>query len=110
MTDEEIIDLFRNTESDRAERKRSTADQAKICEAICAFSNDLPNYQRSGVIFIGQRDDGTCADIEIGDQTLREISGWKSDDRIQPMPSMTVQRKTTASWPSWSWSRPTTLP
>lgn len=92
MQAHEIEALFRNMESDRVERKRSTVDQEKICEAICAFANDLPNYQKPGVIFVGQRDDGTCANIQIGDHTLREIGGWKSDGRIQPIPSMVVQK------------------
>lgn len=92
MDFQEIAGLFRNMESDRVERKRSTADQEKICEAICAFANDLPNHQRAGVIFVGQRDDGTCANVEISDKTLRELGGWKSDGRIQPIPSMTVQK------------------
>lgn len=92
MTVEEITELFRNMETDRVERKRSTADQEKICEAICAFANDLPNHQRPGVVFVGQRDDGTCANVDITDRTLREIGGWKSDGRIQPIPSMTIQK------------------
>lgn len=92
MNEHEIQEYFSNMESDLVERKRSTADKDKICEAICAFANDLPNHQRPGVIFIGQRDDGNCANIQISDQTLREIGGWRSEGRIQPIPSMTVQK------------------
>jgi ATP-dependent DNA helicase RecG len=94
LSDEEIVDLFRNMETDRVERKRSTADGEKIREAICAFANDLPDHRKPGVVFIGQRDDGSCANIQIADATLREVAGWRTDGRIAPIPSITVRKIT----------------
>jgi ATP-dependent DNA helicase RecG len=90
----EIEALFRDMESDRVERKRSTSAQDKICEAICAFANDLPNHRKCGIVFIGQRDDGSCASINVSDTTLREIAGWRSDGRFHPFPVMHVRRMT----------------
>ena len=43
MTDPELLALLTDLESDRVERKSSLAEKDKICEAICAFANDLPN-------------------------------------------------------------------
>ena len=58
MDDLELESLFRDLESDRVERKASDADRNKIRQAVCAFANDLPNYRKPGVIFVGVKDDG----------------------------------------------------
>lgn len=38
---EEVLDLFKSTESYRVERTTSTGNMDKFCEAICAFANDM---------------------------------------------------------------------
>jgi ATP-dependent DNA helicase RecG len=54
MDDQELERLFEDLESDRVERKSAIAnDKDKICEAICAFANDLPNNRKPGVLFVG---------------------------------------------------------
>lgn len=70
--------LLNDMESDRVERKASISDRGKLCEAICAFANDLPNHQQPGVLFIGVNDNGTCAYI----QSLR-INGTELTDPIK---------------------------
>ena len=40
---EEVLELLQSTETYRIERTSSTGDMDKFQEAICAFSNDLPN-------------------------------------------------------------------
>lgn len=52
MRDEELAVLMREIESDRVERKSTLADRDKVCQAICAFANDLPNHRQPGVMFI----------------------------------------------------------
>ncbi|MBI4579877.1 MAG: putative DNA binding domain-containing protein [Planctomycetes bacterium] len=94
MTDSELADLLKNLESDRVERKESIADGARIRQAICAFANDLPNHNQPGVVFVGVRDDATCAHLSITDQLLQTLAGMRSDGNILPMPSMTVQKRT----------------
>ena len=56
MDDLTLEMLLSDLEADRVERKESIADKEKICEAICAFANDLPNHQETGVLFVGVKD------------------------------------------------------
>ena len=93
MTDAELERLLADVESDRSERKQSLADRDKIREAICAFANDLPNYAAPGVLYIGAKDDGSCAGLMVTDELLRTLADMRSDGNIVPFPSMTVQKK-----------------
>ena len=93
MTDTEIEKLLADLESDLVERKASLAEKDKVCQAICAFANDLPNYRRPGVVFIGANDDGSCAELSVTDELLREISDIRSNGNVYPFPSMKVQKK-----------------
>jgi ATP-dependent DNA helicase RecG len=93
MTDAELERLLADVESDRSERKQSLADRDKIREAICAFANDLPNYAAPGVLYIGAKDDGSCAGLIVTDELLRTLADMRSDGNIVPIPSMTVQKK-----------------
>ncbi|MFM8745156.1 MAG: ATP-binding protein [Aestuariivirga sp.] len=93
LDDSQLLSRFRNAESDLVERKRSLSDKDKIRQAICAFANDLPGHGKPGTIFIGQNDDGTCAGLKIDDQVLLELSQLRDDGLLQPIPSLTVARK-----------------
>jgi len=93
MTDEELEGLLRDLESGRTERKESVSDSGRIRQAICAFANDMPNHRLPGVIFIGARDDGTCASLQITDALLRALADMRSDGNILPIPVMTVQKR-----------------
>lgn len=93
MDDRDLENLLTDLESDRVERKSSLAEPGKIREAICAFANDLPDQRKPGVIFVGAKDDGSCADLAITDQLLRTLADMRSDGNITPFPTMTVQKK-----------------
>lgn len=93
MTDTELEVLLDNLESDRVERKESEKTVEKICQAICAFANDMPDYRLPGVIFVGVKDDGTSAGLMITDQLLLNLSAKRSDGNIVPLPAMTVQKR-----------------
>ncbi len=92
MNDNELLQLFRLQESDRVERKESAADRNRIRQAICAHANDLPNHRQPGVVFVGQRDDLTCAGLPIDDPLLLLLSGMRSDGLLLPFPTMQVRR------------------
>ena len=94
MTNPELEHLLSDLESDRTERKATIADTGKIRQAICAFANDMPNYQQPGVLFVGVQDDGNCAQLSITDELLRTLADMRSDGNILPFPTMTVQKRT----------------
>lgn len=93
MDDSELVLLLDDLESDRVERKASITDRDRICEAICAFANDLPNHRQPGVLFIGVNDNGTCAHLIIDDRLLLTLSELRSNGNILPFPMITVQKK-----------------
>lgn len=94
MTDAELEVLLADLESDRVERKSSASDHEKIRETVCAFANDLPNHQLAGVIFVGAKDDGSCARLSVTDELLRALAGIRDEGKTLPFPSLTVQKKT----------------
>ena len=79
-------------ESDRVERKASLSDKSKVCQAICAFANNMPNHNKPGVLFIGANDDGSCANLNITDSLLLELSNIRSDGNILWQPVMEVRK------------------
>lgn len=50
ISKEEVRELLTSTETYRIERTVSTGDMDKFQEAICAFSNDLPNSKKNGYL------------------------------------------------------------
>lgn len=92
LSDEEIDALFRNVESDRVERKSTVTDRDRIWQAVCAFANDLPDHRKSGIVFVGQHDDGSCANLPIDDQLLQTLTGVR-DGRFVPFPEIVVERR-----------------
>ena len=93
LTDDELTCVLNNGESDRVEFTESTNDLDKFRKAICAFANDLPAHQKPGFIFIGIKDDGSCADLTIDDGLLQTLGGLKTDGKILPFPSMEVGKR-----------------
>lgn len=95
LTDSELLGLLNDTESDRAERKRSfkgdTPTRAR--QAVCAFANDLPNYNEPGVLFIGVEDSGEPSGVEITDRMLLDLSDMKTDGNILPLPVLSVEKR-----------------
>lgn len=95
LPDEELEALLTDLESDRVERKESFKGDApeKLRQAICAFANDLPGYKGAGVAFIGIKDNGAPSGLAITDDLLLKLADIRSDGLIQPMPSMTVEKR-----------------
>ncbi len=96
FTDEELLSLLNDTESDRAERKESFNGDVpkKARQAICAFSNDLPGSNQPGVLFIGASDNGDPSGLDITDQLLLSLADIKTDGNILPLPVLTVEKRT----------------
>ncbi len=92
ISPDELEKLLLDLESDRIERTVSTDNTDKFSEAVCAFSNDLPNNRLPGYLIIGAENDGRVKGIEITDNLLLRLRNLRSDGNIQPLPSITVQR------------------
>ena len=92
MEPQELRLMLKDLESDLIERKASLSDPDRIRQAICAFANDLPDHRRPGIIFIGANDDGSCAGLHVTDDLLLKLSQMRDDGKIQPIPSITVEK------------------
>lgn len=97
LTDEELLALIHDLESDRAERKQTWKGDApeKGRQAVCAFANDLPNYRLPGVLFVGIKDDGSPMGPEfvVTDELLMTLADIKTDGKITPPPTLTVAKR-----------------
>lgn len=95
LSDSELEALLEDTESDRAERKESFKGDTpkKARQAVCAFSNDLPNYNDAGVLFIGAKDNGEPSHTEITEQLLLSLADMKTDGNILPLPVLSVEKR-----------------
>jgi ATP-dependent DNA helicase RecG len=91
LTDDELRTLIATGEQDRFERKSSLSDVDKVREAVCAFANDMPDHRAPGVIYIGLKDDGSCANTPIDDELLKTLGGIRDDGKITPFPNMIVR-------------------
>lgn len=97
LTDNELLALAADLESDRVERKQSWQGDApeKGRQAVCAFANDLSDHGLPGVLFVGIKDDGTPMgpDFAVTDQLLKTLADIKTDGKITPPPSLTVAKR-----------------
>lgn len=94
-SDQELEALLDDLESDLAERKQSWSGDVsdKARQAVCAFANDLPNYNKPGILFIGAKDDGTPSGLDITDDLLLSLAAMKTDGNVLPPPSLLVQKR-----------------
>ena len=95
LRDDELAAMLDDLESDRIERKKAWSGDApeKARQAVCAFANDLPNHAQPGVVFIGVNDDGSVANIDVTDKLLLTLSDMKTDGKIVPPPTLTVEKR-----------------
>ena len=95
LTDEALLQIIEDGETDRVEFKESLSGSTaeRIREAICAFANNLPRHQKSGLVFVGVRDDKTIAGLSVTDELLLQLADMKTDGNIVPPPSLNVERR-----------------
>jgi len=96
LTNQELEELLNDTETDRAERKESFKGDLpkKAHQAVCAFTNDLPNHNQPGILFIGVKDNGEPVGLDVTDQRLRSLADMKTDGNILPLPVLSVEKRT----------------
>jgi ATP-dependent DNA helicase RecG len=93
MDDAEVLRLIRGDESEQVERKEQLKNKKpEVCQAICAFANDLPRTGRPGIVVIGQRDDGKPTGLAITDALLRELADLRTNGGILPFPQISVRK------------------
>ncbi len=92
LTEAELKELLPQPETDRIERTVSIDNVEKFSEAICAFTNDLPDHRLPGYLLIGVNDDGTLSGLSATDKLLQKLGGIRSDGNILPQPRMNVAK------------------
>ena len=92
VTENDLIKLMLDSESDRVERTISINNTDKFSQAICAFANDMPNHKQSGFLLIGVNDEGHVSGLTVTDQLLKDLGAIRSDGNILPQPAMTVSK------------------
>lgn len=92
ITREEILQMLSDTESYNIERTVSIDNADKFCQAICAFSNDLPGSGKNGYLIIGAHDNGKLLGLTVNDKLLLQISNIRTDGNILPQPVMIVEK------------------
>jgi ATP-dependent DNA helicase RecG len=96
MTEQQLRELLARHEADQVEFTIATANADKFSEAVCSFSNDLPNHGTPGYLIIGVDDAGHIAGTTISDELLRNLAGLRDDGNIQPLPSLTIEKIVTS--------------
>ncbi len=94
ITKAELQELLTSTETYRVERTISTSNMDKFCEAICAFSNDMPNSRKNGYLIIGAHNNGSLSGLKVNDDLMQKISAIRSDGNILPVPVMNTDKFT----------------
>jgi ATP-dependent DNA helicase RecG len=93
MNDDELLGLIRGPESEQVERKeRLQTKKDEVCQAICAFANDIHRLGRAGVVVIGQSDDGAPVGLPVTDRLLLELADLRTNGGILPFPQISVRR------------------
>lgn len=92
MDEVEMRSRLADLETDRVERKESLAHSDRVCEAICAFANDLPDHRAPGLVAVGLDDRGTPTGLVVDDELLLKLAQLRDNGNIYPFPSMRVER------------------
>ncbi len=95
FSDQELLALLNDTESDCAERKETFKGDVpkKARQAICAFANDLPNHNEPGVLFVGAKDNGEPSGVSVTEKLLLSLADMKTDGNILPLPVLSVEKR-----------------
>ncbi len=66
MDDRVLETLLQDLEAPSSERKASLADKDRVCQAICAFANDVTSSGQPGYISIGANKPTNAGDLLLG--------------------------------------------
>jgi ATP-dependent DNA helicase RecG len=91
LSKNELILKITSLESELIERTISINNTDKFAQAICAFSNDLPNHRQKGYLLIGVKDNGELSGLKADDRLLQNLGGIRADGNILPQPIISVK-------------------
>ena len=91
ITKQKVRKMLTDLESELIERTISINNTDKFGQAVCAFSNDLPNHAQNGYLLIGVNDDGSLSGLKVTDKFLQTLGGLRSDGNILPQPILSVK-------------------
>ena len=94
LTTDQLHALLADHKPDTVEFTTATNNTDKFCEAICAFANDFPSRRQPGYLLVGVNDDGTASGLTVTDQLLRRLADLRSNENLEPLPAMTVEKYT----------------
>jgi len=86
----DIAALLADLESFRVERTESLTNNDKVCEAICAFANDMSGSGQPGYFFVGVDNKGMPSGAKINERLLENLAGLRDNGNILPIPTMHV--------------------
>lgn len=90
LTEQEILALMADLESDRIERTESINDMEKFCIAACAFANDFPGHRKSGFLLVGVNNQGKAVGLKVSDRLLLNLGEIRANGNVLPIPAITV--------------------
>ena len=94
LSDSDLRQRLHDLEAFNVERTESARNSDKLGEAICAFANDLADSRSIGVLFVGAKDNGDCAGLDVTDQIVQTLMGFGRDGHILPLPTLQVRKVT----------------
>lgn len=92
LTADQLKEMLSAVEADNIERTVSVNNTDKFGEAICAFSNDMPNHRGPGYLLIGVRDNGILSGLVVTDELLQNLGAIRSNGNVLPQPQMNVAK------------------
>lgn len=95
LNDQQLAELIAQKKSAHVDFKESLHGNAphSIREAICVFANDLPQFDRPGIVVIGLNDEGNPVGTPVTEEMLRSLTDIRSDATILPPPVLLVEKR-----------------
>ena len=93
LSKDKLSDLLKGKENHFVEKCESSVDTDKISKTICAFANNLSDRTLPCVLFIGVKDNGSCAGLSVTDKMLLNITSLRGNGNLQPFPVIDVTRQ-----------------
>jgi ATP-dependent DNA helicase RecG len=93
LTEDELEELLSEQESSRVEKSSSFKDINKYSEAVCAFSNNLPNHTEDSYLILGVDDKtGQAVGAAVTDEILKNLGELRDSGNILPKPNINIEK------------------